>query len=169
MEDLDDEQRALIPHSLRELSLHCIYKGLELGPTVTIATVLPYQLYKSRKNLSFTSILSRVGTASIYGAIVGVVFSLGLMHAKLYNEKYNQYKIWDRAYRLRYSQSQKRVDKYAFTFSIAGGLSGLIIGLPSKFSPLSATKGALMAIPFGVLAHVITSSVQDQSNKNQKN
>jgi hypothetical protein len=106
MDDLDDEQRALIPHSLRELTLHCIYKGLQIGPTVTIATALPYQLYKSRKNPSLIPILSRVGTATIYGGLAGVVLSVAMMHAKLYKEQYNEYKIWDRAYRIRNSASQ---------------------------------------------------------------
>jgi len=38
---LDDEQRALIPPPLRGLTLHCIYKGLEAGPVVAMATALP--------------------------------------------------------------------------------------------------------------------------------
>ncbi len=44
--DLDDEQCSLIRHPLRELTFHCISKGLQLGFTVTLATALPYQLYK---------------------------------------------------------------------------------------------------------------------------
>ncbi|CAM4740131.1 unnamed protein product [Rotaria magnacalcarata] len=148
MDELDDKQRALIPHSLRELTLHCIYKGLQLGPTVTIVTVLP-----------------RVGTLTIYGSFIGVSLSLAMMHMKLYKENYNEYKIWDRAYRLRYSESQKRADKYSLTFSIFGGLTAFCIGLPKKFSPLSATKGALMAIPFGLLTHVITQYSSNRSNK----
>ena len=126
MEDLDDEQRTLIPHYLRELTLHCIYKGIQLGSIVTIATSLPYQLYKSRKNPSLISVLSRVGTMTMYGAITGVVVSVGMMHVKLYKEQYNQYKIWDRAYRLRHSKSQNRADKYALTSSLLGGLTGLV-------------------------------------------
>ncbi|CAF3160373.1 unnamed protein product [Rotaria socialis] len=165
MDKLDDKQRALIPHSLRELTLHCIYKGLQLGPTVTIVTVLPYKFYKSRKNLSFMSILSRAGTLTIYGSFIGVSLSLAMMHMKLYKENYNEYKIWDRAYRLRYSESQKRADKYSLTFSIFGGLTAFYIGLPKKFSSLSATKGALMAIPFGLLTHVITQYASNRSNK----
>ncbi|UJR18037.1 hypothetical protein I4U23_004938 [Adineta vaga] len=160
MNDLDDEQRALIPHSLRELTLHCIYKGLQLGSTVTLLTALPYQLYKSKKNPSLIPILSRVGRATIFGAGTGVVLSVALMHAKLYKEQYNEYKIWDRAYRLRYSQNQNRVDKFTFLSSIAGGLTGLLIGLPSKMSPLSAGKGALIGIPFGLLAHVLIKPLQ---------
>ncbi|CAF1143204.1 unnamed protein product [Rotaria sp. Silwood1] len=155
MEDLNDEQRALIPNPLGELTLHCINKGFQLGSTVTMATILPYQLYKSRKNLSFISTLNRVGTATIYASIIGAGLSLGLMQAKLYSEKYNQYKIWDRAYRLRHSKSQQRVDKYVFTYSMAGGLAGLIIGLPTKFHPLSVIKGAFMAIPLGIITHLI--------------
>ncbi|CAF1121259.1 unnamed protein product [Adineta ricciae] len=160
MTDLDDEQRALIPHSLRELTLHCIYKGIQLGSTATFLTALPYQLYKSRKNPSFGPVLSRAGTASIYGAAVGVALSVGLMHAKLSKEQYNEYKIWDRAYRLRHSQNQNRVDKFTFSTSMVGGLAGLIIGLPTKMSPFSAVKGALMGIPFGLLAHVLIKPLQ---------
>jgi hypothetical protein len=160
MNDLDDEQRALIPHPLRELTLHCIYKGLQLGSTVTIATTLPYQLYKSRKIPSLIPILSRVGTSTVYGSLAGVILSVGMMHAKLYKEEYNQYKIWDRAYRLQHSQSQNRVDKLTFFSSIIGGLTALVIGLPSKMSPVSAGKGALMGIPFGILAHVFIKPLQ---------
>ena len=155
MEELDDEQRALIPNAQNELTLHCIYKGLQLGPTVTLATVLPYQLYRSRKNLSLIPILSRVGTVTIYGTITGVILSVAMMHGKLANEKYNQYRIWDRAYRLRYSSSQQRTDRFALISSIIGGLAGLIIGLPKRGSPLSAAKGSLMALPFGILAHLL--------------
>jgi hypothetical protein len=163
MEELDEEQRQLIPHSLRELTLHCIYKGIQLGSTVTVATVLPYQLYKSRKNPSLISVLSSVGTKTIYGAITGVVLSVGLMHMKLSKEQYNQYKIWDRAYRIRHSKSQNRVDKFTLSSAILGGLAASIIGLPTKISPLSFTKGALMAVPIGLLAHVIIKPLQDTS------
>ncbi|CAF1067287.1 unnamed protein product [Rotaria sordida] len=168
MDDLDEEQRTLIPHSLRELTLHCIYKGFQLGSTVTLATALPYQLYKSRKNPSIIPILSRVGTATIYGAVGGVLLSIAMMHGKLYKEQYNQYKIWDRAYRLRNSASQNRVDKFTLSSSIMGGIAGLIIGLPTKMSPISATKGALMAIPFGILAHIIIKPLQNPSIETHK-
>jgi hypothetical protein len=165
MDNLDDEQRALIPNSLRELTLHCVYKGVQLGSTVTIATALPYQLYKSRKNPSLIPILSRVGTATVYGAATGVILSVAMMHAKLYKEEYNEYKIWDRAYRLRYSQSQKRVDKFVLSSSIIGGLTAFFIGLPSRMSLISAGKGALMAVPFGILTHVLIKPLQEPTNE----
>lgn len=161
MEELDDEQRQLIPHSLRELTSHCIYKGIQLGSTVTIATSLPYELYKARKTPSIITILSRVGTKTMYGALIGTILSVGMMHAKLYKEEYNQYKIWDRAYRLRYSKSQNRVDQFTLSSSAIGALTAFIIGLPIKLSPLSATKGALLAIPFGLIAHIIIKPLQD--------
>jgi hypothetical protein len=85
-----------------------------------------------------------------------------MMHAKLYKEQYNEYKIWDRAYRLRYSETQNRVDKFTLSSSIAGGLAGFFIGLPAKMSPISAGKGALMAIPFGILAHIVIKPLQKQ-------
>ncbi|CAF3152692.1 unnamed protein product [Rotaria sp. Silwood2] len=149
MDDLNDEQRALIPNPLGELTLHCINKGFQLGSTVTMATILPYQLYKSRKNFSFISTLSRVGTATIYASIIGVGLSL--------------------AYRLRYSKNQQRVDKYVFTYSMVGGLTGLIIGLPTKFHPLSVIKGAFMAIPLGIITHLIQGPIENQSNKEPEN
>lgn len=160
MADLDAEQRALIPQPLRELTLHCVYKGFQLGSTVTVAIALPYQLYKSRKTPSLIPILSRVGTATVYGAAAGVVLSVAMMHAKLYGEQYNEYKIWDRAYRLRYSESQHRVDQLTFASSMTGALAGLIIGLPAKMSPISAGKGAMLGIPFGILAHVLAKPLQ---------
>ena len=161
MEELDEEQRQLIPHSLRELSLHCIYKGIQLGSTVTIVTSLPYQLYKSQKNPSIIKVLTRVGTTTIYGTITGVILSLSMMHFKLYKEQYNQYKIWDRAYRLRYSKTQNRVDKLTLSSSIAGALAAFFVGLPVRLSPLSATKGALMGVPFGLLAHIIIKPLEE--------
>jgi hypothetical protein len=167
--DLDDEERSLIPHPLRELTFHCIYKGLQLGSTVTIGTALPYQLYKSRKSRSIIPILSRVGTATIYGSITGVILSIGMMHARLYREEYNQYKIWDRAYRLRYSQSENRVDKLTLYSSIIGGLTGFVIGFPSRVSPISFVKGALMSIPFGILVHVLIKPLQQPTiSRNEK-
>lgn len=160
MSELDDEQCALIPNSFRELTVHCAIKGIQLGSTVTLVTSLPYQLYKSRKNPPLIPILSHVGKATFYGAIAGVIVSIGMMHAKLYKENYNEYKIWDRAYRLRYSYSQNRVDKFTLYSSIIGGITGLTIGLPTKLNPISAGKGALMAIPVGILLHVIIKPAQ---------
>ena len=155
MSSLDDEQRALIPAPQKELTIHCIYKGLQLGPTVVLATALPYQLYRSRKNLAIVPILSRVGTIAIYGTITSVAASVLLMHFKLYSEQYNEYKIWDRAYRIRYSQSQQRTDRFALSASVVGGFAGLFLGLPKKFHPVSAGKGALLAVPFGILTHLL--------------
>ena len=85
MEELDDEQRALIPHAQNELTVHCIYKGLQFGPTVALATALPYQLYRSKKTLSLRPILSRVGTVTIYGTIASVIASVAMMHETLTN------------------------------------------------------------------------------------
>lgn len=155
MSDLDSEQRALIPNASRELTLHCIIKGIQLGSTVTLVTSLPYQLYKCRKNPSLIPILSKVGTTSIYGSIIGIIFSVGMMHARLSKEQYNEYKIWDRAYRLRHSTTQNRVDRFSLYSSALGGLTGFVIGLPRKFHPVSFAKGALMAIPFAILTHVL--------------
>ena len=160
MGDLDEEQRALIPHAQREVTLHCIYKGLELGPSVILGTAFPYQYYRLRKTLPLRSILSRVGTISIYGTMASVLLSVLMMHRKFFNENYDQYRIWDRAYRLRYSSSQQRTDRFALASSILGGLTGLFIGLPTKMSLLSAGKGALMAVPLGILAHLLTASIQ---------
>lgn len=162
MNELDDEQRQLIRYPLRELTLHCIYKGFQLGSTVSLITILPYQYYKLKQNRSFKNILTRVGTSTIYGNIIGVSLSLGLMHYKLSKENYNEYKIWDRAYRLRYSQSQIRTDKFVLTSSIFGGLTGFFIGLPTKYNILSTIKGGFIGIPFGLLAHIIS---QPFSNK----
>lgn len=158
--ELDDEQRALIPKPLNELTIHCAIKGIQLGSTVTLITALPYQLYKSKKNLSLIPILSRVGKISIYGSFVGVALSLGMMHAKLYKENYNEYRIWDRSYRLRHSVGQNRADQFSFYSSIIGGTAGFFIGLPKKYHPISFGKGALLSIPFGLLAHIITASTK---------
>ena len=160
MSDLDDEQRALIPNASRELTVHCISKGIQLGSTVTLITSLPYQLYKSKKNPSLIPILSKVGTTTIYGSIIGIIFSVGMMHSKLYKEQYNEYKIWDRAYRLRYSITQNRVDRFSFYSSVFGGLTGFLIGLPRKYHPISFAKGSLMAIPFAILAHIIIKPIK---------
>lgn len=160
MSDLDDEQRALIPNPLRELSVHCVTKGIQFGSTVTLITALPYQLYKSRKNISLIPILSRVGTASIYGSLIGAALSIGLMHGKLYKEQYNEYRIWDRSYRLRHSASQNRVDRFTLYASILGGIGALFIGLPKRFHPASFGKGALLSVPLGLLAHIIVKPVQ---------
>ncbi|CAF0886842.1 unnamed protein product [Didymodactylos carnosus] len=157
--DLDDEQRVLIPHPLRELTLHCIYKGIEVAPVVGLATVLPYQLYKSKRNPQLRPILSRVGT--MYGAVAGAVLSVTFMHAKLYQEKYDEYRIWDRSYRLRHSQGQLRADRYSLYSAIVGGVTGFVIGLPTKFSGLSGGKGALLGIPFGLLVHLIQKPFQE--------
>ena len=157
MGDLDDEQRALIPHAQREVTLHCIYKGLELGPTVMFVTALPYQYYRLRKILPFKGILSRVGTLTAYGTLASVALSVLMMHKKFFNENYNEYLIWDRAYRLRYSSSQERTDRFALTASMLGGVTGFFFGLPKKLHPISAGKGALLAVPFGLVAHLLTS------------
>lgn len=82
---------------------------------------------------------------------------------------YNQYKIWDRAYRLRYSQTQNRVDKLTLYSSIIGGITGFTIGLPNKLNPISAGKGALMAVPFGILVHVLIKPLEQTNiSKNDK-
>lgn len=170
MNELDDEQRLLIPKPLNELTLHCVYKGIQLGSTLSLITIFPYELYKSRKTPLLIPIISRVGTSTIYGSLIGVLFSVGLMHMKLYKEQYNQYKIWDRAYRLKYSFYQNRVDQFTLYSSITGGLFAFFIGLPNKFNPISAGKGALLSIPFGLLAHILIKPLQkpEIDNHHQK-
>ncbi|UJR07127.1 hypothetical protein I4U23_011415 [Adineta vaga] len=114
----------LNPHP--ELTLYCIYE----------------------ESFTYIAILSRVGTATIYGAGAGVILNVALMHAKLSKEQYNEYKIWDQAYRLCHSQTQNRVDKFTFLFSIADGLTVLLIG------------STLIGIPFGLLAHILIKPLQ---------
>ncbi|CAF1676464.1 unnamed protein product [Didymodactylos carnosus] len=85
----------------------------------------------------------------------GVIGTLILMQVKLYREGYDEYKIWDRAYRLQNSLSQNRADLYSFHGALVGGLAGILFGLPKKRTRLSGGRGAMLGIPLALLAHVL--------------
>lgn len=156
MGDLDAEQRSLIPHAQRELTYHCALKGFQLGPFVAVMFGAPFYGYRLRKNFTFPTFFHRLGKATIYTTAVTVPLSLGLMFVKLNGEDFNEYKIWDRAYRIRYSASQQRADQFSYGAAAIGSSVAFASALPRRFQLSSAGKGALIAVPFGIIAHVLT-------------
>ena len=158
MTDLDDEQRALIPHPQQELAYHCAIKGFQAGPVASLILGAPFYAYRLRKQFSFEKFFHRLGRLTIYGTAVSVPLSLTMMYFKLKSEGFNEYKIWDRAYRLRHSATQQRTDRFGYIAAAIGSSLAFVAPLRGRFQLSSAAKGALMAVPFGILAHVITSA-----------
>lgn len=157
---LDDEQRQQIPKPLRELTQHCLIKGIQLGSVCTSIFIVPYQFYRKRNVYSLKENLSRVGKYSMHACVLSTSASLLLMHWKLSKENYDEYLIWERAYRIRHSESQQRVDRYSICASVLGGSIALISGLPTRLSPLSFVKGSLLSVPFGICFHLILSNFE---------
>ena len=83
------------------------------------------------------------------------------MGAKLQQEGFNAYRIWDRAYRLEHSAQQQRCD----TFSLAGAAIGAAaMQHPAlRMAPrlTAALAGASIGVSDGVLWHVISNPKED--------
>ena len=103
-------------------------------------------------------------SAGRYGwrfAAAGAAVSVGLMGAKLWQEDFNAYRIWDRSYRLNHSASQRRCDQ----FSWMGGLIGALVmqhpvlrmGTPIQ----AALAGASIGVADGVLLHAISNPKEE--------
>jgi hypothetical protein len=61
---------------------------------------------------------------------------------KIKNEE--EYKIWDRCYRLRHNRGQVRVDQYSFVGAVAGAGIGVAAGSGALF-------GGLVGMSSGIL------------------
>ena len=155
-EPLTAEQLHDIPHSTVELTQHVAVKGLQAG--AMLGTALGTALLLRRRPLSFADGMVRVGRTAAVTAGITAVASVAAMAIVLQREGWNEYRIWDRAYRLRHNPFQQRCDRLSALTALT---SALVLQLPpftATLVPRStlALAGAALGVGFGVLAHVAT-------------
>ena len=138
------------------------FPPLRCPPGALVGNVVGGVMLFVRRPLSYASALQSVGRYGWRFSAVGAVVSLGLMAAKLQQEHWNAYRIWDRAYRLQHSASQQRADQ----FSWVGGLLGALVmqhpALRLSATPVQAAlAGASIGVSDGVLVHVISNPKEE--------
>ena len=162
-EPLTAEQRQEIPNYTLELTQHVAIKGIQAG--ALIGTVIGSALLLRSRPLTWADGVVRVGRTAAMSSGVTAVASVAAMAVLMQREGWNDYRIWDRAYRLRHNSFQQRCDRFS---AIAAASTAALLQLPpfgTMFVPRAtlALAGAALGVGLGVLAHVATMPGEDPS------
>eukprot|EP00189_Rhodosorus_marinus_P008245 CAMPEP_0184749986 /NCGR_PEP_ID=MMETSP0315-20130426/32577_1 /TAXON_ID=101924 /ORGANISM="Rhodosorus marinus, Strain UTEX LB 2760" /LENGTH=176 /DNA_ID=CAMNT_0027227629 /DNA_START=56 /DNA_END=586 /DNA_ORIENTATION=+ len=158
-EDVDFDPK---PYARLKLQWHIFNKAYQVGAILGSVTSLPWSYYKHR-SLNLKSAFGSAGKTMI--AIELLLGGMGFYKVMSIEEDEG---VEDRVYRLHYNEGQNRVDKFAASGAITGGVScGL--GLASSAGLLNALLGgAAYGTAVSIAAHVATYSVpEDQKTKNK--
>lgn len=144
---LDDETMQKIPNPMLELTLHVTTKTIQSFGLLGTVLVGPIAAVARKETRNWPGIKQKMTRAGRGGLILGVVMGPAMTYMKIRNEE-DQYKIWDRCYRLRHNRSQVLVDQA----SIIGGVGGAAV---SAATGNGALFGGLVGMSSGILAAAI--------------
>ena len=155
-ERLTAEQLCEIPHHTLELTQHVAVKGIQAGALIGSAVGTVFLVRRHPRH--WTDGLVRVGRAATLSSGLLAMGGVAAMAIVLQREGWNDYRIWDRAYRLRHNSFQQRCDR----FSAIGAATGAALMQLPPLAMLPVTRltlalaGAAMGAGLGVLGHVAT-------------
>ena len=99
------------------------------------------------------------------------------MCGKLYTEGFNEYKIWDRAYRLQHSVNQNAVDTRSMQFGLVGGIGTALYNISkSRGNTLidmrsilrKSSYGFILLYPIGTIIQAIINNMPSSSSSSSK-
>lgn len=150
---LTDQQMERVPHSTTELGIHVTTKFVQafgLIGTLMVGPIFASTNVNTRNWEGMKESMTSKGTGGlILGMAVGPILTMYLMR----NE--DDYKIWDRCYRLRNSKNQVLVDQE----SVLGAVVGAGVG---SYTGNGAVFGGLLGMSGGIILATIYNSTKSK-------
>lgn len=116
---LDDAAMQRIGHPTLELTTHVTIKTAETFGLLGTLLVGPISAGIRPETRNWPAVQEKMTRYGTGGLIIGAVLGPVLTYAVIRNDADN-YKVWDRCYRLRYNRGQVRVDQLSFVGAAAG-------------------------------------------------
>ena len=147
---LTDEQMETVPYTTTELVIHVTTKTVQAFGLLGTTLVGPIAAVLKKETRNLPGIKHKMTRAGRGGLILGLATGPLMTYMKIKNEE--EYKIWDRCYRLRHNRGQVRVDQYSFVGAVAGAGVGVAAGSGALF-------GGLVGMSSGILLSATVTNV----------
>lgn len=144
---LEDEAMQRVPNPTAELTVHVTTKTVQSFGLLGTLLVGPIAAVVRKETRNWQGIKHKMTRAGRGGLVLGVVMGPVMTYMKIKNEK-DEYKIWDRCYRLRYNRCQVLVDQAAIIGGVGGAAAGAATGSGALF-------GGLVGMSSGIIAAAI--------------
>lgn len=142
---LSDEELEKIPHPTLELIIHVTTKNVQLFGSLGSFVIAPVSAYLKKEHKNWPKMKSRMLRMGKGGVILGLV-SGPLLTCGIVMTDTDDYKVWDRCYRLRHNRGQLRVDQLSLISTVGGVSVGAATGSGTIFGGLvGMTSGILVA------------------------
>lgn len=143
---LTDQQMEKVPHSTTELGVHVTIKTVQAFGLLGTVLVGPIAAIAKKETRNMRGIQHKMTRAGRGGLILGLVTGPLMTFLKVKDE--DEYKIWDRCYRLRHNRGQVRVDQGSIVGAVGG--AGICAATGS-----GALFGGLVGMSSGIIAMAI--------------
>ncbi|KAL4233592.1 hypothetical protein ACF0H5_008273 [Mactra antiquata] len=147
---LEDEAMQRVACPRLELGTHITFKTVQAFGLLGTVLVGPITAAVKPEFRNYEGLKNSVTRAGVGGVVLGAV--TGPILTYLVTRKEDQYKVWDRCYRLRYNRCQVRVDRT----SMLGAASGAAIG--AAYAGMAAF-GGVVGMSAGIIFAAIYNNV----------
>ncbi|XP_052810810.1 uncharacterized protein LOC128238694 [Mya arenaria] len=143
---LTDEEMQKVPYPTVELTTHVIIKSMQFYGIIGTWIVGPLAAVGKKETRNTACLRMKMAKCGRVGVLLGVPG--GILATYLTIRKDEEYKVWDRCYRLRHNRGQVRVDQACTVTTLGGAAIGAATGGGVWF-------GGLMGMTAGLLGAAI--------------
>lgn len=127
---VSEEELSAIPDPRGELEAHVILKTVQLGTVVGAMVAGPALALARPASRSLPGLKASIARCGPVGAALGIPLGWAMMYGKTWDMPHDP--IFDRAYRLRCSDTQHRADRFYVVGTAAGSLLGKCTALSTS-------------------------------------
>ena len=143
---LTDDEMKDIPNPKTELTIHVTTRVVQAFGLLSTVLIGPLAAIRKAETRNLAGVARKVKTCGKYGVLLGVVVGPGLAAARMSSFEFDADKIYDRCYRLRNNQNQRRVDQSFVVATPAGALAAAATGSSPILGALLGMTGAVFAV-----------------------
>jgi len=155
---LSDEEMEKIPNPKFEVGVHVVIKFMQAGGILGTWLFGPIAAVRKSETRNLQCLRMKMGKCGRAGVFIGIPLGMAASYAQ--TSKCDEYRNWDRCYRLRHNRGQVRADQASAVGSIGGAAIGYATGAGAWF-------GGLMGMSALMLAAAIYTSKMDTKQKKE--
>eukprot|EP00668_Euglena_longa_P040809 GGOE01053720.1.p2 GENE.GGOE01053720.1~~GGOE01053720.1.p2 ORF type:complete len:192 (+),score=46.16 GGOE01053720.1:42-578(+) len=141
-----------IPHPKVELGMHVLAKSMQLSMALGVLATGPLLALRKPTTRHWAAVKDSAGRCGVIGLVLGVPLGLFLLHGRTWDMPLPM--IYDRVYRLRHNEGQRRVDRSMVGGAVVGAALGRLVSLT-----------ALQGFSFGAVGAVGAASLYNAMHR----
>ncbi|KAK2190424.1 hypothetical protein NP493_80g03052 [Ridgeia piscesae] len=142
--ELTDEEMKDIPNPKTELTIHVTTRVVQAFGLLSTVLIGPLAAVAKAETRNLAGIARKVKTCGKYGVLLGFVIGPGMTVARM--NSLDADGIYDRCYRLRNNENQRRVDQSFVVATPAGAVVAAATGSSPILGALLGMTGAVFAV-----------------------